>query len=617
MTPIAAGIPRLVWASAAGLLLGIGVFLFATGASPWVAPVAVVLCLALALGQYVSWTLAFVGAIVVELVVVAVLVRVAPLLGIGLVPVCSVALVLLGGTGLALFAARAAPRVIGARRLAVVLAVLAGAVAFVAVVVSRAAEGSDFEWAMHNDAVWNLVTTRLMIADGGLDAAQRPNASPLTPGLLAIVAAVGRDAVAPGDLLAHDVTRFVTFWLFAALASGVLAALVGARAAVGASRPARWSAAAIAGVIPLTWFVFGFAADFGFYNATVAVLLLVASWLAWLENRGKPFHSAAILSLAAVCLLATWAPLAIVPLALAVVALTPRLLVVLRGPRRWRGLGLLVGALAPVPLYALLVTLPDLRREGAALAVDGGLMTFLPVQAVIIVAVCVAVVTVDATWRRRSLTLVGVVVVCLSGGVAEAYLVLQRLGTANLWGYYPAKFAWLLVSLLLVVLTAAVLGGLVQLRGRPVGAIGVGAVAILVSWSLMFQVPPPRGLATAVTPLEIAAQRGGAAPGIGAATLFALAQPGQRTLVLSYGDEAVDGFVNAWLLQLESTTAEDPVRLFSYILRPGDEQQACEAVRAWNGHVRVVTSDESLPERFAEECVDADVTVDVLPAPGS
>jgi hypothetical protein len=51
------------------------------------------------------------------------------------------------------------------------------------------------------------------------------------------------------------------------------------------ARTARVLAAAIVAAIPFTWFVLGFAAQFGFYNATLTLLLLLASWLAWLETR--------------------------------------------------------------------------------------------------------------------------------------------------------------------------------------------------------------------------------------------------------------------------------------------------------------------------------------------
>ena len=52
-------------------------------------------------------------------------------------------------------------------------------------------------------------------------------------------------------------------------------ALIGARSVHGSARTARVLAAAIVAAIPFTWFVLGFAAQFGFYNATLTLLLLL------------------------------------------------------------------------------------------------------------------------------------------------------------------------------------------------------------------------------------------------------------------------------------------------------------------------------------------------------
>ena len=122
----------------------------------------------------------------------------------------------------------------------------------------------------------------------------------------------------------------------------------------------------------------------------------------------------------------------------------------------------------------------------------------------------------------------------------------------------------------------------------------------------------PDRMSSALTPVAIAAGTGVAGGAPAAQTLFELAEPGERTLALSYLDPSTDRFLNSWLLQLESRTAEEPIRYYSYVLDPTNEEQACDAVRAWDAPVRIVTSDRTLPERFAALCDDADFTVDVL-----
>ncbi len=265
------------------------------------------------------------------------------------------------------------------------------------------------------------------------------------------------------------------------------------------------------------------------------------------------------------------------------------------------------------------MTLPDLARESAALAVDGGIMPIAPVYVVTIATMTVGVAVLNAGQRHQVHQLIGVIVVCVSGAVAGGYPILQRVASDSLWGYYPAKLAWLLVTLLLVVLAAGIASEMATLRGRTFAAASVAVVATAVPVSLMLLVlPPSTSLAPALlAPVAIATNTGIASGDPAAEHLFALAHPGEPTLVLSYMDAGVDKCINSWLLQLESTTAADPIRHYAYLLNPGDEVGACNAVGAWDRTVRVVTSDPTLPARFETECVGPDFFVDVVDLPGS
>ncbi|KQZ82080.1 hypothetical protein ASD56_14415 [Microbacterium sp. Root166] len=604
---------RVAWIAGAGGALALGIVLFATGISPWLAPAAVLLCLTLAIGQRTSWPFAFAAGVIVQLALVALILRFTPSWNLSLTGGSALMFALLGLGGLLAFGFVREPRLLGARTLRVGLPVLAVPVLLMSLVAFLTLSSGNLEWAMRNDAVWNLVMTRTMVEDGGLDAISHPNAAPLTPGLLAIAIAVGRHAVEGGDLLAHDVSRVATFWLAATLAAALLAALIGARSVHGGTRTARIVAAALASLVPVSWYTFGFAAQYGFYNATLALVLLLASWLAWLEARVSPVAAAAVLSLASVALLATWAPLALIPFALALFALISRMSILVRSKSRgWAWIVLVLAAL-PVPLYGLVVTLPDLRRDGAALAVDGGFIGLQASHVMVVVAVAVGVAVLNAIQRNQVHPMNGLLITCGAGALAGGYLLAQRLGLDSLWGYYPAKFAWILMSLVLVILTASLAGEMAGLRGRPWAATGVAAVALVVPLSLMMLLPSPHGrLAPLLTPVAIASNTGVAGGEPAARRLFDLAEPGRPTLALSYLGPAGDSFLNSWLLQLEATSGADPIRVFAYTLDPQNEEQACEAVHAWDRPVRVVTSDPAVAERFTELCADADVTVDVL-----
>lgn len=604
---------RIAWTAVTAAFLVLGLTLFVAGLTPWLAPAAVLVCLTLAIGQRTSWPFAFAAAVIVELAFIALIVRFTPSIGLGLVNGAAIVLGLLGTAALLAFCAVGRSRLPGTRAVRVGVPIVAIPVVLVFVIALRSTLTGELEWAMHNDAVWNLVTTRQIVAAGGLDDISHPNASPLTPGLLAVAIAVGRDAIDPEGLLAHDVGRVATFWLLSTLAAGLLAALIGARSLHGGTRMARLAGAAIAALVPFSWFTFGFAAQFGFYNATVTLVLLLATWLAWLETRVAPIAGTAVLSLATVALLATWAPLAAIPFVLAAAAIVSRLSSVLRARAGVRPTIVIVLAALPIPLYALAVTLPDLLREGSALAVDGGIMPLQPAHVVVIASVTTGLAVLNAAQRRQLHQLNGVLLVCAAGLIGAGYLIGQRTAAGvSAWGYYPAKFCWLLVSLLLVVLAAALAGEMAGLRGRPVSAIGVAAVAFGMPASLMMLVPPESGrLASVLTPVAIATSTGVADGSPAAQRLFELARPGERTIAADFLGPAQDRFLNSWLLQLESTTAQDPIRTYSYVLDPQDPQQICDAARVWGEPVRVVTSSEAAAESLAATCADASLTIEV------
>lgn len=601
--------PWTTWSVTVGIILVVGIVLYAAGATPWPAAAATLAALWLGFGQRLSWSAALAAAVTVMLAAAAVVVRVAPLLPVGLVAVGSASGAVLGAVGLLLLArSREAARLPRIRLGGIVTAALA-VVATTAFVV-RGSSDAVLRWAMGNDAVWNLVTMRAIVADGGIDSAVHPNSSPLSPALFAFVAATGRSRIEPADLLAHDVRASASIWLVLAVTTAVLAASIGWRSARRAGRTARILAAALVGVLPLTWFVFGFASIYGFHNATIALVLLLASWLIWLDSSQSRALRGAILSFAAVALLATWAPLAVIPLGLAGVVLAEHVWRLARAGSTFRSYLPVALAAAPAPVYVVTVTLADLRRDGSALAVDGAILPLQQIHVLVIAAVALATAVVLAATRAERWALGGMVVVLGTSMVAGGYLVLQRAGAGSPWGYYPAKFAWLVVTMLLILLAAGVASALSAADERRwVVTAATLATVLALPLVLMSLVPPAGGrLANSFAPLRILTDDSG---GADVARLFALAEPGERTLVAEYAGGDADRFLNSWLLQLESEAATDPIRTFSYILDPSDDAQVCAAIVAWDAPVRVITSDVGFGERLTRGCDAPSFVVDV------
>lgn len=592
-----AGIPYLVLA-----LLG-GALLEGLGWVPWALVAVVGVLLVLTAAQRTSMPFAFAVATVFLLVGYTVMVRLYPSVPLPLDVKNRIVLLSVGFCVLFVLWRQRMPIRLPRREtmvtagLALLPVLLPGAALFGVIDLSGGVRAS---WAMHNDAIWNTVTARFIWADGGLNPAHHPNASPLTAALLAAAMAAGRSGVEPVGLLSHDVTRGAELWLVMTVISGVLAGLIALRSLRGVRNRYQAVAVAFASLIPLTWFVAGNAFQFGFYNGTVALLLLLSAWLAWLEVRASPLLATATLALATVALLATWAPLAAVTASLTGVA-------ILSGLRTWwrmrSGWQLVQGgaSVLAIPLYGLAVTVPDLKREGAALGADGGIFAISPTDLIVTAGVATGFFTLAAIALHRKHELVGAITVIGGGVTGLGYLLLQRAGHGNLWGYYPAKMAWLVMILLVVITAISIFSWLVLVSARTWSSLGIAGVAALVTLALMVQVPP--NSATIAPALSIASPRGLSQPDDVTRLLFSLSNPAEKNLVIRYNkNSGHDLFVNGWLLQLQALSGEDPIRAYSYVLDGSDLGRVCAAVELWGGDVIVHTKSSSLNTELAGAC---------------
>lgn len=600
---------RLRWLTgcASALLVVLGIVLWLIVGTPWPLIVGASAVAVLALSQFASGTYA-IAASVVLLVLTAVLVgRVAPIFDAGIDQVALVLLSVLGFAAAATFLLPARHRTNrpGFGR-AIAAAVVPG-IAVLALLVAEQLGSRGVLWAMRGDTVWNVVTARYVIEDGGHRPELHPNSSPAAAALLAMIAAVGRTDVVASDLLRHDIDRLAQLWIALALLTSLLAALVAVHTAR-LTRIGRWVAGIAAGLVPLSWYVMGFSWELGFLNAPVSLLLLFAAWIGWLECRISPLRGAALLSFATVGLLATWAPLAIIPAGLAAAALIAdrrRIRQSLGAVAAWVLIAL------PVPLYAIAVTVEDLRRDGPALSVDGGFPDLDASDALVTVGVTLSLICLVGVRAGDRHRLAGVAAVVVSALIGVAYLVVQRIPTGQPWGYYPAKMTWL-VLVLLIVLAIGSLCAVIP-AGQPVrpGAIALAAAGAVALAGCAILVPPVRQpVAQNLLPwVDVMRGTGVASPAAAPEALFALAEPGVKTMAVGLGDH--DAFVNFWLLQLESDSGDDPIRVYAYALDPRDTAQVCDAITVWGGDVVVHTSDPQLEGRLDEVCADADWSVEL------
>lgn len=576
-----------------------------SGWSIWPLGVVVWALAALLIAQYTGWTMAIVGTLVSLLTVEILLLRVLPWTGIDL---ALSHIVFWGAFGvvLAFLVGRRRPRVIVPSRAALRLAMAilaAPVVGGLAVLIAAVVVGfARISWAMNNDAVWTTMVARHIGQDDGIDTVIHPNSSPMMSALMAVGEAPGR-AVLPGvDLLGSDVGRDAQLWMLVILATSLIAGVIVARA-TGSERPTvRFVGIVVVGCVPFSWFVSGFAVDYGFYSASLATLLLLCAWALWQSARRQPIWAFVFLLLLATDLLATWAPLVVVPLGLAA-------LVFFRGVDAFfdRGRPVAIGswaiAVAQLVLYIVAVAIPDFESGSGALSAGGAIQRF-PVSILIALALLALLLGGLLRHRRLERTL-GLAVLCACVAVGLVVLLAEAKWQ---WTYYPVKFTWLSATLLLVV-AGALAVRLVQVVKVVWLASASGVAAVVAFGVIAIQAPPTVRTIASISPF-IQTMSGSGHNDILAARLFAFSDPGRKTLLSRYSPStSEDEYVNFWLLQSTAQLDKEPIRNFSYSLDPSNAQQVCSAITTWGGGVVVETRDPTWGSQLRAACPDARFSV--------
>ena len=590
----------------------LGLILLVVGFSPAVLVAAVLGLAALSLGQRFGWATSVAAAVLLLVLGNTIVLRFLPFTGIDLGIANTVLLALTAG-GL-LFWLVARPESLRLPNPAAL--VVAGAALTVPIVTGVAVAvtlglgtGMRVGWLMGTgtDVVWNTVASRFILHDNGIAPWLNPNPSPLVNGLMASWYAPGRGAAE--ELLHHDVSRQSELLILLFLLCSVLAGIVTARV-VPARRPVlRWVAGIFGSLIPLTWYLAGFVIRFGFFNVAIAVAILLCAWLVWTDLPRHEAASIGLLLIATTILLAAWAPLAALSLGLAGGA----------GVVHWRALLRLRGtsavffllAAGQLVLYILLVTLPDLTRDGAALGANGGVPEITPLDVVLAAVLIFAFGAVASVGLAQRHELLGIVVILFATAVGVAYLALQRRGMDTLWGYYPAKLGWLVSVLIVILLAASLLSWLGHERSSGLNTVAVLIAAALVVGLVIAKVPPIKRDFAGVFPLiGIGLTLESSSETARQDALFAEADSGKKEIFARFSASADDdAFINYWLLQLDAATSDDPVRKFAYSLDSTSPDAVCAAADAWGSGVVVVTRDAAFEQNLRDACPHRTVEV--------
>lgn len=469
-------------------------------------------------------------------------------------------------------------------------------------------------WAMQGDAANNVLFARAIIGDDGIVVGPGANPVPLPAAVLALAMEFGRGSVLPAQLLHHDISAFAAGWTWLVGLSAAMAALatgVIARAA-GAGRQVVFLTAGIGSVLPMSWYMTGYPAEYGFFNVHISLVLLFAVVVVFVESRDSAV-ALGLLAVGATSLLAVWSPLVVVPAALGVlVVLTrSRALIATRGP----ALLVVVAALAQLLVYGVVVVVPGLLANAEALSAPGGAYVFpvlmLPACGAVVVVLALAAVR---TWRSPLLRAVVVVVLALGGGLA---VLLFAAGWQ--WSYYPHKFAWLASCTLIVIGAGFALPSLVRLSRRR--SLLVPATVLVVAGVLVFAVASPTVASGERRQHPFAWILSGSVMGEGdevADEIFALADPGMPRILWDTTNR-FQTTINFWLIQMQVQSISDEFDLRAIAYEVGSESttsELCGDLRVLGIGVQVITESEALASELKEACPDAEAEVILTQAPG-
>ncbi|MES2092789.1 MAG: hypothetical protein V4531_03120 [Actinomycetota bacterium] len=341
-------------------------------------------------------------------------------------------------------------------------------------------------WVMNGDGFNNIFYGNVILSARGLAIGQSENPVPLPASLLALAMAPGRSAVADQNLLAHDLASFTVVWTVVFAATCILTGVVVASAIPQRNPRAVAVASALGSLLPLTWYMAGLPAQWGYFNASIVLPILLAAWLAFLASRRFPVAALVVLSGLTTLVLATWAPLVLVPgaLGIAILARDWKRIRSLTGPA---ALALVLSA-AQVLAWVGIVTVPTFLLQGDALQTPGhGFPSSWPA----IPLVFVALVALAIVMRRRtSLPLLpGVIAIGFSSAAASGLLIFLDRGQGDPWtAYYPTKLAWILSVFLFVValsLAVAAVAALAAVRRFRIAGVATVSVAVLLGFAII------------------------------------------------------------------------------------------------------------------------------------
>lgn len=468
-------------------------------------------------------------------------------------------------------------------------------------------------WATRNDSANNVMFIRFMLEDSGVDPTAHPNPAFFLQGLVSL-------GLAPDATGAEMLGAYSLFWIGSTIVTAVVLSAVVVASVRSTGRAIL--GALVVGAFVYSWYVLGFSMTYGFANVPTALVLLGCSLLTAVGDRETATLRTALLVVGTVLLLATWAPLAIVPVALGVAALAeggPRL--ALARLRAHIGQTVVLASAAVLALgYVVTVVVPDLRSDGGNLSQGGAFFALAPWPYVVIVGL--VVVLAGLTWYRSRTTPPSgagdrrgqarrALLTMLSGSVAlGGFVALAVSSSTSPWTYYPQKLAWIMtiVGVVLVLSLSLDVAG-----GRLTRVVVPAAAVVVVAFAVTSVVDGP-GVGGYVPAVKVAR---GIEPGAEAEArhmLHLLDDPTPKVLWL-FGSTRFDDLANMWLVAGQASSVDDPIRDFAATIEHSP-QQVCQALSELGPESVVLSNADGVQAALDDTCPELDPRVVTAVPPG-
>ena len=589
--------------------------LFAASAFPWL------LVFRARFGQLIAVPATAGGALFLLLAVLSI----SHLIGANYMVALIIASVVFGAGG-AIIAARTPDSLRRPGRYAVALwcpALLGAVIWIVTGVASQVLPGtSRFGWVMNGDALNNLGFVDVLVRDNGVALDQSTYSVPLSIALIATGLGSGSPASGSASaVLEHHLAAFTMVWV---LMLAVLCVAVGVVCASVVPRHHLRTVAtisALGSLLPLTWFVAGLSVQWGYFNVDVVLPIALAAWLTYLNSNAHPFVALICLVGFAILAISAWTPVALFIVALGIALVIRHAGNLRRIPARY--LAVLVAAIVItlVFVFAFVNFSSVFRPNGELNATGAGYTGFVNLWwAVPIVAGLLLVITIPVSRRTTLPVTSGAISLLVAGVLTSGLLAYLASGSGELFsGYYPKKFAWILLVLLGAIFLSFLLGEFAS-------QIRLGLLATIVVVALFAAVILPPGTWPEVVQRQpVVRILGDYVRHDGESTvreILKLTTEKHPTVLWQSGDPD-EPIVNEWLLLAHGGLASGNQKLIAmigppyFLFRTSGRYSdpgtigLCHILRVLRGEPLVITANPTLRDQLSASCPQVKATIEV------